>query len=286
MIYATSTAFRTALEYRLLERSRDTGVSIERLRRRVMFERVVARLQAVEPGFWVVKGGMALEVRLRDRARLTKDLDLGMRDAVPTGTDLHDRLIEVLGIDSAGDRFIMTVGEAERLGDNGGGDSTWRVRVELTLADRPFGRLQLDVSPRAHELTSTDHVELPNSLDFAGIPATTGEIIDIDRHAAEKLHAMLREFVNRDNSRVRDLVDIVLMVENELLSTTGVATAARQVWEERNQATPPRTLPGLPESWRDRYERLATDHDLDAKSFPNAVQLVEALWTAMFGHHS
>ena len=67
---------------------------------------------------------------------------------------------------------------------------------------------------------------------------------------------------------------------------TGVATASRQVWEERNQATPPRTLPGLPESWRDRYERLATDHDLDAKSFPSAVVLVEALWTAMFGHHS
>lgn len=31
------------------------------------------------PGQWVLIGGMALEVRLRDEARLTKDVDLGFR---------------------------------------------------------------------------------------------------------------------------------------------------------------------------------------------------------------
>jgi hypothetical protein len=53
-----------ALENRLLARSNETGISLDRLRRRVVFERVVARLQAAEPGRWVIKGGMALEMRL------------------------------------------------------------------------------------------------------------------------------------------------------------------------------------------------------------------------------
>ncbi len=77
--YETPQALRRALENRLLTQSSETGMSLDRLRRRVLFERVVARLQAAEPGSWVLKGGMALEVRLRDEARLTKDIDLGLR---------------------------------------------------------------------------------------------------------------------------------------------------------------------------------------------------------------
>lgn len=72
MTYETPKAMRTALEQRLLTRSQATGISLDRLRRRVLFERIVARLQAAEPGLWVIKGGMALEVRLSDDARLTR----------------------------------------------------------------------------------------------------------------------------------------------------------------------------------------------------------------------
>ena len=107
MIYSSPLALRTALEHRLLARSRETGVSLERLRRRVVFERVLARLQAAEPGAWVVKGGMALEVRLQDKARLTKDLDLGMRDIVASGAELHERLIAALATDPDSDRFVV-----------------------------------------------------------------------------------------------------------------------------------------------------------------------------------
>ncbi|MEX2458097.1 MAG: nucleotidyl transferase AbiEii/AbiGii toxin family protein [Actinomycetota bacterium] len=71
-----------AFERRLLTRSSESGIGLDRLRRRVLFERIVARLEAAEPGRWVLKGGMALEVRLQDDTRLTKDIDLGLRDDV------------------------------------------------------------------------------------------------------------------------------------------------------------------------------------------------------------
>lgn len=41
-----------ALEHRLNDHSRESGVSVDRLRRRVVFERVVARLTHAEPGKW------------------------------------------------------------------------------------------------------------------------------------------------------------------------------------------------------------------------------------------
>ena len=99
MTYATAEALRIALEHRLLNQSRESGLSLERLRRRVVFERIIARLANAEPGRWVLKGGMALEVRLRDDARLTRDIDLGLRDEVTdrpgcrSGSSMRLRLI-------------------------------------------------------------------------------------------------------------------------------------------------------------------------------------------------
>jgi hypothetical protein len=77
----------------------------------------------------------------------------------------------------------------------------WRVRVSARLAGKPFGGTQLDISPRPHELVLTDRIELSNALDFAGIPAPCVEVIDVNRHAAEKLHALCRELGERENTR-------------------------------------------------------------------------------------
>ena len=75
MKYRTSAAFRTALEARLKAAQHD-GVGLARLRTRVVFERLLARLHAVAPDVWVLKGGFALELRLGARARTTKDIDV------------------------------------------------------------------------------------------------------------------------------------------------------------------------------------------------------------------
>jgi len=280
--YGTPAALRMALEQRLLTRSNETGINLDRLRRRVLFERIVARLEAVEPGRWVLKGGMALEVRLRDDARLTKDLDLGLRGPVPSAGALHERLVDALTTDQDGDGFILAARRPVPLAEDGAGDLTWRVKVAATLAGKPFGGLQVDVSPRAHELDATDRVTLPNSLDFAGVPAAVIEIIDVHRHAAEKLHGMLRDFGDRENSRVRDLVDLVILIEHDLLAPVTLAVATRQVWAERDGVDPPNQLPALPDSWPGRYERLAADHDLSTQSFDNAAAIVRQFFASMF----
>lgn len=278
MSYETAEALRMALEQRLNNRSRETGISLDRLRRRVVFERIVARLAHAEPGRWVLKGGMALEVRLRDQARLTKDIDLGLRDGVNEQAELHERLVEALTVDPFNDRFVLVAGPVTELTSDGGGHTTWRSSVAAHLAGRPFGGVQVDVFPRAHELERTDTVPLPNSLAFADIDAPAVEIIDVNRHAAEKFHAMLRQFGDRENTRVRDLFDLVLLIENELLHRPALASAVRDVWQERDASAPPAELPALPAGWPDRYERLAAEHELTARAFPAAVELVTALW--------
>ena len=228
---------------------------------------------------------MALEVRLRDDARLTKDLDLGLRADVCGARELEDRLIAALTLDPDEDRFVISVGSVERLTEDEAGQVTWRARIATMLADKPFGGIHVDVSPRAYELDATDLVPLPNSLDFAGIAAPTVEVIDVQRHVAEKLHGMLKVFDDRVNTRVRDLVDLVILAEHSLINAPVAVVAVRTVWEDRRDALPD-VLPALPASWHDHYERLAAEHELDARTFPEGVAVVTALWTDMFPEES
>ena len=80
MNYATAAAFRTALERRLLDRSSETGVALVRLRKAVVFDRLLARLVAVAGDRWILKGALALDYRLGPGTRTTKDVDLGRSD--------------------------------------------------------------------------------------------------------------------------------------------------------------------------------------------------------------
>lgn len=76
--YDTAHAFRAALQARLRNVARQRGTDLQRFKRRVAFERLLARLFAGQDPPWLLKGGYALELRLPDRARSTLDLDLSV----------------------------------------------------------------------------------------------------------------------------------------------------------------------------------------------------------------
>jgi hypothetical protein len=78
-MYETAASLRQAIDARLSARAREERVEVNRLRRGLVFERAMARLEAGHSGEWVVKGGMVLEWRLGGRARATRDLDLVRR---------------------------------------------------------------------------------------------------------------------------------------------------------------------------------------------------------------
>lgn len=83
MRYETPAALRHAIDDRLRAEIR-VATDPMRLRRRIVFERMLRRLEATSQGRWVLKGGMALEARYRERSRTTKDLDLALATELPT----------------------------------------------------------------------------------------------------------------------------------------------------------------------------------------------------------
>lgn len=102
--YETPEALRAAIEDRLRNEGAGSGTDVARLRRRTVFERLLVRLERASPGTWVVKGGMALELRLGGRARTTRDLDLSVR-ANAVLDEVHTLLVDALIEDPDGDGF-------------------------------------------------------------------------------------------------------------------------------------------------------------------------------------
>ena len=91
--YATAAAFRRALEDRLQDIAGKESIDLQRLRRQVAFDRLLARLfHAAQPRAlpWVLKGGYAMELRIKS-ARSTKDIDLTMRSVLNSGGKKDDK---------------------------------------------------------------------------------------------------------------------------------------------------------------------------------------------------
>jgi len=127
--YASAAAFRRALETRLLALSRDGSLSLVRLRKSVAFDRLLARLFAVAPDRWVLKGGLALDYRLGAKARTTMDIDL----AGPGGEDAATADLLATGELDLGDHFSFAIERTAKLDQLVEGPPSGTT-CELTLA--------------------------------------------------------------------------------------------------------------------------------------------------------
>jgi hypothetical protein len=278
--YATAGAFRNALEARLNERARRDGVDLHRLRRQVAFDRLLARMfDQSQPArdSWVLKGGYALEMRFH-LARSTKDLDLTVRTRAGDSSSLRERLQLAASIDQP-DFFTFIVGEAiAEL--NQAPDGGARFPVDARLLDgRTFVRFHVDLGVGDEVLEPLESVEGEDWLGFAGIPAVVVPALSVEQHWAEKFHAYTRPR-EATNSRVRDLVDLVLLIERQQLSSERVLAAIHATFQRRGTHSLPINLPEPPPAWTKPFAALASECELH-HTVIEAHQTVHAFWTRL-----
>ena len=270
---------RASLDARILSQS--GGEDPYPLRRRLAYQRILRRLGESLEGEWVLKGGYLLEARLDTRARATKDLDLAMR-SVDTGSEVQTMLRAALVRDPDGDHFKFTVSPPTALADDSRGNHAWRVSVDALLDNRSFAKLRVDLVERLGEIAgATETVTVP--VPIAGSPFTEARItaVDIAQHAAEKFHALCLIFPDgRQNTRVKDLLDIVLMAEAGLLPTSNLHARTRAVFQARDDREPPSNLPKPPASWRRDYDLLATSTNARITDLDAAFRLASSLFTS------
>jgi hypothetical protein len=271
--YETAAAFRRALEDRLQDIAGKESVDLQRLRRQVAFDRLLARLfHAAQPRPlpWVLKGGYAMELRIK-AARTTKDIDLTMRSVFSSGEKKDDKknlaVLEKLQEAAAfrsDDFFVYTIGEPISDLDAApyGGA---RFPVEARLDGRVFVGFHLDVGIGDAVMEPLEVIEGRDWLGFAGIASPSLYMIPREQQFAEKLHAYTLPRQAAVNSRVRDLVDMVLLIQSATLAHNKVTEAIRVTFERRKAHSLPDTLPVPPAEWEKPYGALARECDLSGQ---------------------
>lgn len=262
MRYASAAAFRRALETRLLVRSRDGGVSLVRLRKSVAFDRLLARLFAVTPDRWVLKGGLALDYRLREKARTTMDVDL----AGPGGEDVATAdLLTTQELD-LGDHFSFAIERTAKLDQLVEGASV-RYRVRADLAGRLFEEFVLDVGFDFPAGWEPETLHGPDLLAFADLAPVEAPTLPLELHVAEKVHAYTRGYGQSGmaSTRVKDLVDLALIASAARVDAERLSRALRETFGQRGHHELPRALPRPPLDWRVPYARMALEVGLAAE---------------------
>jgi Nucleotidyl transferase AbiEii toxin, Type IV TA system len=217
--YKTAGAFRAALEARLQSRAHDERTDLQRLRRQVAFDRLLARLfpKRSEVKYpWILKGGYAMELRIR-AARTTKVIDLTLYDGSRLSKDSGERRNQVRAMlqESASiefkDYFEFLIGQAsENLDAAPEGGS--RYPVEARMDGREFARFHVDVGIGDEVLEPVDVVEERDWLGFGGITPPSVPVISREQQFAEKLHAYSLPRGERVNTRTKDLTDMLLLI--------------------------------------------------------------------------
>jgi predicted nucleotidyltransferase component of viral defense system len=280
--YKTANAFRAALEARLSSQAGSGGMSLDRLRQQAGFDRFLARLFQEEDPYYLVKGGYAMELRLHHRARFSRDLDLSAKEEKGMGDPQAIRAkLQTLLSKDLGDWFVFRVAEAGMKLDVAPCVG-YRYAVDARLADRTFNKFHIDVVAGDAILDDPLWAQGSSLFDFAGIPRSRVALVPAETHFAEKIHAYTRPR-SRTNSRVRDLIDLMLLLDEGFNALETVRRALVSTFPRRSTHPLPRELQDPDLSWTKDYADIALEIQLASyPSVQDAYARLSAFWKELF----
>ncbi len=244
-------------------RANEWGHPHDRVRRRLVFERLLNRLARLEHApIWGLAGGLSLLLTIDSHAgRPTRDMDLAVAGTMDlTGDVVRDLLSRACSLD-LGDGFQLAVSDvvlASRLEDISRG---FGARVVSQFSGMQFQTVELDLA--VHEAvgdTATRRVEgvLP-WLDAFDVPTIRPEVT-----FAEKLHATTRLYgANRDtfSTRPRDLPDMVALIRAGALDRERTRKAIAETFRRRATHDLPAEL-ALPPGFETAFTRYGEGYGL------------------------
>lgn len=260
------------LERLITRYSQEQDITADRVRRWVSTMVLLGALersgQDGGPQF-VLKGGVAIELRLRTAARATQDVDVifgGPRSELLAALDeaFSEQYCE----------FLFERGDPEGLGPH-----ATRFDVRLTYQTRAWATVRLEISDS--EVSSDDvDVERISAISLEDFKLSGPDevvCLPLRFQIAQKLHAVTEQPDRRDNVRFRDLVDLLILRDlvDDLIA---LRRACEETFAQRATHSWPPDLT-VPDSWRDGYARLADSVGLEITDVDGAANEVRAFIT-------
>ncbi len=174
--------------------------------------------------------------------------------------------------------FLFRVGPAAKLIESApyGG---FRFPIRSMIAGRLFVAFSLDIGLGDAITPPIEEMEGVDWLDFCGVAPAKFEAISLEQQFAEKIHAMTVDRGERENSRVKDLVDVLLLIEIGL-NRERVVECLANTFRRCGKTPVPSHLRNLSDSWRQPFSQLATGCDLNP-DFGTALDTLSAYWSEL-----
>ena len=143
--------------------------------------------------------------------------------------------------------------------------------------------MRVDVVSRPAEIDGgVEQIELDPVVTVPEWPRVVVQAVDLAQHAAEKLHALSQMYAHpRPSTRVKDLVDLVLLIDSGALDERRLRDRVAAVFTARGGHVAVSGLPDPPAAWRAGYAELAGALNLPQDDVDVAFADVAALFARL-----
>jgi hypothetical protein len=264
----------TVMNRWLTQVAADSGVAAGRLRRSIGFMVLAGMLGQARHAdgsspLFLVKGGVAMELRAGGGARATKDFDTALCGTISEVAEHLDPALRAGYQD-----FTATRTELVAVGDTG----AVRCDAKIAYRGKSFITVQLEVAEAEAEMGTDVDFVTALSLDHIGITGPdVVACVAVRWQIAQKLHACTQIFPVGENHRFRDLLDLQLLgalVPND--EWIAVREACAAIFRGRDTHSWPPIVTVYP-SWRDGYPALANEIGHQVIDADQAAALVHEL---------
>lgn len=223
---------------------------------------------------FLLKGGVAMELRLQLRARATSDYDAAFRTRTE---EVIDHLDEALA--QPWNSFNLTRDAPEIIKNT----KAVQIRLRLSYKRRSWGSVYLQMAPVEGKMGREHDCVEAMSLDPLQVPLPeAANCVSLRYQVAQKLHACTEVFdEGRENDRFRDVMDILLV--EDLLYDIGLAhvrEACVDIFTVRNKHTWPPTVT-VYDSWRIPFAKLARENRFTPEDIDEAAAALTKLIAAI-----
>lgn len=125
-----------------------------------------------------------------------------------------------------------------------------------------------------------DRIKGQDWLGFCNIPSPIMPLIAREQQFAEKIHAYTLPRDGRLNSRVKDLVDLILLLDSGGFDIEKCKIALKAIFKARETHSLPSTLMAPPHEWEELFQKLARECVLDP-DLKRAFEIVNSFYENM-----
>lgn len=262
---AEAARLKASYSSRIKTLAKELDRSANSLRYQIVFECFLKRVFASQSADWVLKGGTALLIR-NGYGRFTQDIDLARAKNWESTEEIREQFERAALLDSD-DPFTFRVSSAKTkspLTTDNYDTPTVVVKLVVQLGSVEFQRIKVDVSLQRHTQSPVHSVmvdpllnRVSKGLDVGSFHVNTTAI---ESHLADKICAIYEIHPTGDNTRYRDLADIVQIVRTQDFSADELVNKLEHEVKRRHLSWPVGiTSPG--QNWASDFEKQSRDFE-------------------------